>query len=80
MKRSLSGIQPSGILHLGNYFGAISQFVKNQNSGNYEGFYFIADYHSLTSLTDPKALKENSYNIWYSAQWYSTFRKLLWCY
>ena len=57
MKRSLSGIQPSGILHLGNYFGAISQFVKNQNSGNYEGFYFIA------SLTDPKALKENSYNI-----------------
>ena len=63
MKRSLSGIQPSGILHLGNYFGAISQFVKNQNSGNYEGFYFIADYHSLTSLTDPKALKENSYNI-----------------
>lgn len=63
MKRSLSGIQPSGILHLGNYFGAISQFVKNQNSGDYEGFYFIADYHSLTSLTDPKALKENSYNI-----------------
>ena len=50
MKRSLSGIQPSGILHLGNYFGAISQFVKNQNSGEFEGFYFIADYHSLTSL------------------------------
>ena len=63
MKRSLSGIQPSGILHLGNYFGAISQFVKNQNSGEFEGFYFIADYHSLTSLTDPKSLKENTYNI-----------------
>lgn len=61
MKRSISGIQPSGILHLGNYFGAMKQFIDNQNS--YEGFYFIADYHSLTSLTDPKTLRENSYNI-----------------
>ncbi len=61
MKRSLSGIQPSGILHLGNYFGAISQFIKLQNE--YDGFYFVADYHSLTSLTDPKVLKENTYNI-----------------
>ena len=61
MKRSISGIQPSGILHLGNYFGAMKQFIENQNK--YEGFYFIADYHSLTSLTDPKALRENSYNI-----------------
>ncbi|MGL5088292.1 MAG: tryptophan--tRNA ligase [Cetobacterium sp.] len=61
MKRSISGIQPSGILHLGNYFGAMKQFIENQE--NYEGFYFIADYHSLTSLTDPKSLRENSYNI-----------------
>lgn len=61
MKRSISGIQPSGILHLGNYFGAMKQFIDNQDK--YEGFYFIADYHSLTSLTDPKTLKENSYNI-----------------
>ena len=61
MKRSISGIQPSGILHLGNYFGAMKQFIENQNK--YEGFYFIADYHSLTSLTDPKSLRENSYNI-----------------
>lgn len=60
-KRSISGIQPSGILHLGNYFGAIKQFIDNQD--RYEGFYFVADYHSLTSLTDPKALRENSYNI-----------------
>ncbi|MGL5190119.1 MAG: tryptophan--tRNA ligase, partial [Cetobacterium sp.] len=51
MKRSISGIQPSGILHLGNYFGAMKQFIENQDK--YEGFYFIADYHSLTSLTDP---------------------------
>jgi len=61
MKRSLSGIQPSGILHIGNYFGAIKQFIENQD--NHEGFYFVADYHSLTSSPDPKALRENSYNI-----------------
>lgn len=61
MKRSLSGIQPSGILHIGNYFGAIKQFIDNQEK--YEGFYFIADYHSLTSSPDPESLRENSYNI-----------------
>ncbi|MGL4868074.1 MAG: tryptophan--tRNA ligase [Cetobacterium sp.] len=61
MKRSISGIQPSGILHLGNYFGAMKQFIENQK--NYEGFYFIADYHSLTSLTNPQSLREDSYNI-----------------
>lgn len=60
-KRSISGIQPSGILHLGNYFGAMKQFIDNQDK--YEGFYFIADYHSLTSLTDPQKLRENSFNI-----------------
>ncbi|MBR8700287.1 Tryptophan--tRNA ligase [Fusobacterium sp. DD29] len=63
MKRSLSGIQSSGILHLGNYFGAIKQFVDNQKSGEYDCFYFIADYHSLTSLPDPKSVTENTYNI-----------------
>ena len=61
MKRSLSGIQPSGILHIGNYFGAMKQFVDFQDS--YDGFYFIADYHSLTSLTKAETLKENTYNI-----------------
>ena len=61
MKRSLSGIQPSGILHLGNYFGAMKQFVDLQS--DYDGFYFIADYHSLTSLTSPETLRENTYNI-----------------
>lgn len=58
--RSLSGIQPSGILHIGNYFGAIKQFVENQEK--YEGFYFVVDYHALTSLKDGSALKENTYN------------------
>lgn len=58
--RSLSGIQPSGILHLGNYFGAIKQFVENQEK--YEGFYFIVDYHALTSLSNPEELRKNTYN------------------
>ncbi|MGL5123038.1 MAG: tryptophan--tRNA ligase [Fusobacteriaceae bacterium] len=61
MKRSLSGIQPSGILHLGNYFGAIKQFIDNQNQ--YEGIYFVADYHSLTSSTNSESLRRNSYDV-----------------
>ena len=61
MKRSLSGIQPSGTLHLGNYFGAMKQFIENQDK--VEGFYFVADYHSLTSLTDPELLRESTRNI-----------------
>ena len=61
MKRSLSGIQPSGVLHIGNYFGAIKQFIENQDE--HEGFYFVADYHSLTSSPDPQSLRDNSYNI-----------------
>ena len=58
--RSLSGIQASGVLHIGNYFGAIKQFVENQEKN--EGLYFIADYHALTSLKDPKAVRENTLN------------------
>ena len=61
MKRSLSGIQPSGTLHLGNYFGAMKQFIENQDK--YEGFYFVADYHSLTSLTERETLVESTKNI-----------------
>ena len=49
-KRILSGVQPSGKLHLGNYFGAIKQHVERQETG--ECFYFIADYHALTTVTD----------------------------
>ncbi|MBP8300208.1 MAG: tryptophan--tRNA ligase [Planctomycetes bacterium] len=52
--RILSGVQPSGSLHLGNYFGAIRRHVAMQEEG--ECFYFIADYHALTSLRDPAAL------------------------
>src|SRR5216684_1894907 len=55
--RILSGIQPTGVLHIGNYFGMMRQAIALQNEG--EAFYFIADYHALTSLRDPNALREN---------------------
>ncbi len=58
MPRILSGIQPSGLLHLGNYFGMILPAVAWQDRG--EALYFIADYHALTTLHDPVALRENS--------------------
>ena len=61
MKRSLSGIQPSGVLHIGNYFGAIKQFVELQNQ--YEGFYFLANYHALTSSPKGEDLKNNTINV-----------------
>ncbi len=49
--RILSGIQPSGELHIGNYFGALRQHIELQTQG--QGIYFIADYHSMTSVRDP---------------------------
>ena len=56
--RILSGIQPSGVLHIGNYFGMMRPAIALQAEG--EAFYFIADYHALTSVRNPKALRENS--------------------
>ncbi|NQU49904.1 MAG: tryptophan--tRNA ligase [Planctomycetes bacterium] len=56
MQTSLSGIQPSGLLHIGNYFGAIRQHIQLQDQAG-ENFYFIADYHALTSSRDPEALR-----------------------
>jgi tryptophanyl-tRNA synthetase len=56
--RILSGIQPSGALHIGNYFGMMRPAIELQKEG--ETFYFIAEYHALTSLRDPKQLRENS--------------------
>src|SRR5438309_3548109 len=56
-KRILSGTQPSGKLHLGNYFGAIKQHIALQDEA--ECFYFIADYHALTTIQDPVKLREN---------------------
>jgi tryptophanyl-tRNA synthetase len=55
--RILSGIQPSGKLHLGNYLGAIRQHLELQEKG--DAFYFIADLHALTTVKDPQALRGN---------------------
>ena len=55
--RILTGLQPSGKLHVGNYFGAMQPAVQLQDEG--EAFYFIADYHAMTSSQDPTALREN---------------------
>jgi tryptophanyl-tRNA synthetase len=49
-RRILSGVQPSGKLHLGNYFGAIKQHIALQGEGT--SFYFLADYHSMTTIQD----------------------------
>jgi tryptophanyl-tRNA synthetase len=59
--RILSGIQPSGVLHIGNYFGMMKPAVALQ--GEDEAFYFIADFHALTTLRDPEALRENSRRV-----------------
>lgn len=57
MKTVLSGIRPTGQLHLGNYFGALRNFVKMQHDANC--YFFIADYHSLTTHPDPAQLHDN---------------------
>lgn len=54
----VSGIQPTGKLHLGNYLGALKNFVELQNSGEYDCLFFIADLHSLTETYTPKEKKE----------------------
>jgi tryptophanyl-tRNA synthetase len=59
--RILSGIQPSGTLHLGNYFGMMRPAIALQEKG--EAFYFIADYHSMTSLVDPAERRANSLGV-----------------
>ena len=59
-QRVLSGIQPSGNLHLGNYFGMMSKMIDYQ--ANNDLFCFIADYHALTSNPSPKILSSNTFN------------------
>lgn len=60
-KRILSGVQPSGKLHLGNYFGAVKQHIELHHQA--ECFFFIADYHSLTTVQDGKTLRENTLDV-----------------
>jgi tryptophanyl-tRNA synthetase len=59
--RSLSGIKPTGTPHLGNYLGMIKPAIQLQET--HETFYFIADYHALTSVRDPEQLRENTYDL-----------------
>ncbi len=59
--RTLTGIQPSGTLHIGNYFGAMRPAIEAQTQS--ECFYFIADYHSMTSLFDPAERRTNTMNV-----------------
>ena len=59
--RILSGIQPSGTLHIGNYFGMMKPAIELQARG--ECYYFIADYHSMTSLTDAQERRANTLNV-----------------
>ncbi|HRP88530.1 MAG TPA: tryptophan--tRNA ligase [Edaphocola sp.] len=57
----VSGIRSTGFLHLGNYFGAIHNYVKMQE--DYNCYFFVADYHSLTTHPDPKDLKSNVFRV-----------------
>lgn len=57
--RLISGIQPTGRLHIGNYLGALKNWVALQNSGKYDCYFFIADLHALTENPDAKNLNEN---------------------
>jgi tryptophanyl-tRNA synthetase len=59
--RTLTGITPSGTLHVGNYFGAMRPAIEAQSRG--ECFYFIADYHSMTALFDPAERRRNTFGI-----------------
>ncbi|MCW9707217.1 tryptophan--tRNA ligase [Fodinibius salsisoli] len=61
MKTILSGIQSSGKLHLGNYFGALRQHIQMQEQG--DAFYFIANYHSLTSINEGEEIRNNTIDI-----------------
>ena len=58
-KKIFSGVQPTGNLHLGNYIGAIKNFVNLQNDQENECIYCVVDLHAITSKQDPKILKEN---------------------
>jgi tryptophanyl-tRNA synthetase len=57
------GMQPTGRLHIGNYLGALKNFVELQNSGKYQCYFFLADLHALTEGPSPKALGENILNL-----------------
>ena len=57
----LSGIKPTGDMHIGNYFGAIKQFVDMQDS--FESYVFVADLHALTTVKESAELRKQIFNI-----------------
>jgi tryptophanyl-tRNA synthetase len=59
--RSLSGIKPTGVPHVGNYLGMIRPAIELQES--YDAFYFVADYHALTSEWDPEVMRRQTYEV-----------------
>lgn len=59
----VSGVKPTGRLHLGNYFGAMKQFVDLQNKGEYESYVFLANYHALNSMQDKKGMEQTSFDL-----------------
>ncbi|MCD4829312.1 MAG: tryptophan--tRNA ligase [Candidatus Cloacimonetes bacterium] len=65
MKTALTGIKPTGVPHIGNYMGAIRPALELTR--DYRCFYFIADYHALNFIRDPKELKQNCYEV--AATW-----------
>jgi tryptophanyl-tRNA synthetase len=73
-KRVLSGVQSSGKLHIGNYFGAIQQHIALQDRG--DAFYFIADYHALTTLKDAEAKEADAAQKAGKGEW-RTARQIL---
>ena len=60
-KRLLTGLQPSGALHIGNYFGALKPFVDQYQ--DFESFLMVADYHALTTLKNPTELRQNIIDV-----------------
>lgn len=63
-KRILSGMRPTGKLHLGNFHGALSNWVTLQNQGDYDCFYFVADWHALTSdYASTENIKDNTMDM-----------------
>ena len=60
-KTLVSGVKSSGTLHIGNYFGAMRQFVEGQHS--YQSFVFIADLHSLTTVHNKEELQKSTFDL-----------------
>jgi len=61
MQRLLTGLQSSGALHVGNYFGVLKPFLEMYPK--YESYLMVADYHAVTTLRDPSALRQNIFNV-----------------